>query len=144
MSQTTVSPTALSRPEVQSSFHTARRLLTGLLALSVATLIAAFLLRGNATEVNWVVWLRGGAVAAASLWFLALLGQAQRGNRSAYRRLTVLSIIIPVGIVLIIVAPDNGYPLWMKWEQGLVGLLVLGVAVVLSQRRVSEVFRAAH
>ncbi len=140
MSQPTT-PTALSQPDVQHRFRTARMLLIALTALSVATLIAAFLLRGDAREVNWVVWLRGAAVAAASLWFPTLLGQAQRGHRGAYRRLRVLSLIIPIGIVLIIIAPDTGYPLWMKWEQGLVGVLVLGVALLLSQRRIRDVFR---
>ncbi|MBB4919376.1 hypothetical protein [Streptosporangium saharense] len=112
-----------------------RTLFVAVLVISVATLGVAAVVGGN-----WVVWLRGAAVAAASVWLVALAGQAARGRRSAYVRIRFVTIAAPVGIVLIILAPDSGYPGWMKVEQGVVGVLVAAVAIAVNRRAVREAF----
>ncbi|MFI6928466.1 hypothetical protein ACIBIZ_51695 [Nonomuraea spiralis] len=112
-----------------------RALFVAVLVVSIATLGVAAVVGGN-----WVVWVRAAAVAAASAWLVALAGQAARGRRSAYVRIRFVSLAAPVGIVLILLAPDSGYPLWMKAEQGVVGLLVAAVAVVVNRRAVREAF----
>ncbi|MFF4985787.1 hypothetical protein ACFY19_01295 [Streptosporangium saharense] len=112
-----------------------RTLFVAVLVISVATLGVAALVGGN-----WVVWLRGAAVAAASVWLVALAGQAARGRRSAYVRIRFVTIAAPVGIALIILAPDSGYPGWMKVEQGVVGVLVAAVAIAVNRRGMREAF----
>ncbi|MER7134449.1 hypothetical protein [Streptosporangium saharense] len=112
-----------------------RTLFVAVLVISVVTLGVAAVVGGN-----WVVWLRGAAVAAASVWLVALAGQAARGRRSAYVRIRFVTIAAPVGIALIILAPDSGYPGWMKVEQGVIGVLVAAVAVTVNRRAVRETF----
>jgi peptidoglycan/LPS O-acetylase OafA/YrhL len=112
-----------------------RALFVAVLVVSVATLGVAAVIGGN-----WVVWLRGAAVAAASVWLVALAGQAALGKRSAYLRIRFISLAAPIGIVLILLAPDSGYPDWMKAEQGVVGVLVAAVAVIVNRRAVREAF----
>lgn len=112
-----------------------RTVFVAVLVISVATLGVAAVVGGN-----WVVWLRGAAVAAASVWLVALAGQAARGRRSAYVRIRFVTLAAPVGIALIILAPDSGYPGWMKVEQGVIGVLVAAVAVAVNRRAVREAF----
>ncbi|WP_229689676.1 hypothetical protein [Microbispora bryophytorum] len=106
-----------------------RALFVAVLVISIAALGVAAVVGGN-----WVVWLRGAAVAAASVWLVALTGQAARGKRAAYVRIRFVSIAAPIGIVLILLAPDSGYPMWMKAEQGVVGVLVAAVALIVNRR----------
>ncbi|MER5644896.1 hypothetical protein [Streptosporangium sp. NPDC002524] len=117
-----------------------RSLFVGIAAVSLVTLIVAVVLRNRPDLVNWVVWVRGGAVAAASLWLISLAGQALKGKRSAYVRIRILSILGTIGIVLICVAPDSGYPLWMKVDQGVIGLLLAGVAILANRHAVRAAF----
>lgn len=112
-----------------------RVLFVAVLVISVATLGVAAVVGGT-----WVVWLRAAAVAAAAAWLVALAGQAARGRRSAYVRIRYVSIAAPVGIVLILLAPDSGYPGWMKAEQAVVGVLVAAVALVVNRRAVRTAF----
>ncbi|MEV0151460.1 MULTISPECIES: hypothetical protein [unclassified Nonomuraea] len=112
-----------------------RALFLTVLLISLATLAAAPFL-----GANWVVWLRGGAVAAAAAWLLALSAQAAVGKRSAYLRIRLISTIAPIGIALIVAVPDNGYPLWMKAEQGLVGVLLAAVAIIVNRPRVRQAY----
>ncbi|MDX3101823.1 hypothetical protein [Nonomuraea angiospora] len=112
-----------------------RALFVAVLVISVATLGVAALIGGN-----WVVWLRGAAVAVAAVWLVTLAGQAARGKRSAYVRIRFVTIAAPIGIVLILVAPDSGYPGWMKAEQALVGVLVAAVALLVNRRAVRQAF----
>ncbi|MFG6195311.1 hypothetical protein [Nonomuraea sp. JJY05] len=112
-----------------------RALFVAVLVISVATLGVAALIGGN-----WVVWLRGAAVALAAVWLVALAGQAARGKRSAYVRIRFVTIAAPLGIVLILLAPDSGYPVWMKAEQAVVGVLVAAVALLVNRRAVRQAF----
>ncbi|NJP23128.1 hypothetical protein OHB01_36500 [Microbispora hainanensis] len=112
-----------------------RTLFVAVLVISIATLGVAAVIGGD-----WVVWLRGAAVAAASVWLVALTGQAARGKRTAYVRIRYVSIAAPIGIVLILLAPDSGYPVWMKAEQGVVGVLVAAVALIVNRRTVREAY----
>ncbi|MER7209078.1 hypothetical protein ABZ470_15390 [Streptosporangium sp. NPDC020072] len=111
-------------------------------ALFVAVLVISVAALGTAAVVggNWVVWLRGAAVAVASAWLVVLAGQAAHGRRSAYVRIRFVTAAAPVGIVLIILAPDSGYPGWMKVEQGVIGVLVAVVAFTINRRAVREAF----
>ncbi|MFI6177499.1 hypothetical protein ACIA8R_18365 [Nonomuraea sp. NPDC051191] len=112
-----------------------RILFAVVLVLSIATLGVAAVVGGN-----WVVWLRAAAVAAASAWLVSLAGQAAQGRRAAYVRIRFVSFAAPIGVVVILLAPDSGYPAWMKAEQAVVGVLVAAVAVVVNRRAVRAAF----
>ncbi|NUW46664.1 hypothetical protein [Nonomuraea rhodomycinica] len=115
-----------------------RALFVAMLVLSIATLGVAAVVGGT-----WVVWLRGAAVAGAAAWLIALAGQAGRGRRAAYVRIRFVTIAAPIGIVLLIVAPDSGYPGWMKAEQAVVGVLAAAVALLVNRPAVRQAFPKA-
>jgi hypothetical protein len=125
---------------VRAQLGRIRKLLIAVAVLAVMTLVAAALLHDRPGLVNWVVWVRGGAVALASLWLLSLVRQAGGGKRSAYVRIRLISLLAPIGALAILVAPDSGYPMWMKVDQGVIGLLLAGVAVVANQAAVRKAF----
>jgi len=140
-------PSTLStatRPDdagVQGRLAFVRRLWLACGLVSLAGLaIAAVLTLVDPIDVTWVVWLRGGVVAVASFILMAVTGAAARGSRGAYVRLRWISILAPIGIVVILMAPDAGYPLWMKVEQAIVGVLILTMAIQLNSRAVRNAF----
>ena len=129
-------------PRVTAALSTVRRLWLAAGVLSVVTLaVAAVLSAIDPKEVNWVVWLRGGVVTVACFVLVAATGAAARGSRTAYVRMRWISMLAPLGIVAIVLAPDSGYPVWMKVEQVLLGVLVVLVAVQLNQGAVRRAFR---
>jgi len=126
---------------VRPTLDTVRRLWWLCAAVSVIALAAAAILSiVDPADVNWVVWLRGSVVAAASLVFVVVTRAAARGSRRAFTRMRWISILAPIGICLIIIAPDSGYPVWMKVEQGLVGILIAAIAVLLNRRATRAAF----
>ncbi|HUR01356.1 MAG TPA: hypothetical protein VM347_02345 [Nonomuraea sp.] len=112
-----------------------RILFAVMLAVSVLALVVAAVIGGD-----WVVWVRGVAVAAAAAWLIALTGQAEKGKRAAYVRIRFIATIAPIGILLIVAVPSSGYPLWMRVEQGLVGVLLVAVATLVNRRAVRQAY----
>jgi hypothetical protein len=135
---------ATDRPdlrEVQRPLGIVKRLwLAGALVSMAGLIVTTVLSVVDPVDVTWVVWLRGGVVAVASLVLIAVTAAAARGSRGAYLRLRWISILAPIGIVLILVAPDAGYPLWMKLEQAIVGALIVAIAIQLNRRIVRLAF----
>ncbi|MQS15619.1 hypothetical protein F7Q99_25950 [Streptomyces kaniharaensis] len=131
----------MNHPETVRAFRNVRRLLAAYLGLSVVTLAAIVALADHPSLVNTAVWIRGVAVAASAVITLVLAVRAARGSHGAFRRLRIISTIMLVAIVVIIVLPGT-FPLWMKIEQGLCGLALLGVAAVLNGRQLRTLFAA--
>ena len=115
------------------AFSIVKALLVGYLAVSVLTLAAIVLLRNDASVVNPAVWIRGTIVAASSVLTLAFAAGAARGSRGAYRRLRIITAVMPVAIVVIIALPGT-FPVWMKVEQAVCGVLLLGVVAIVNGR----------
>jgi hypothetical protein len=127
--------------DVQRALETVRWLWVGCGLVSAAALaIAGTLSVLDPQEVTWVVWLRGTVVAAASFILAAVTTVAARGSRAAYVRLRWISILAPIGIGAIVLAPDAGYPLWMKIEQATIGVLIIIIAVRLNRQPVRQAF----
>lgn len=121
------------------AFSIVKALLVGYLAVSVLTLAAIVLLRNDASVVNPAVWIRGTIVAASSVLTLAFAAGAARGSRGAYRRLRIITAVMPVAIVVIIALPGT-FPLWMKVEQAVCGVLLLGVVAIVNGRAMRTSF----
>lgn len=111
------------------------------LGISVLTLVAIVLLRNNTAIVTPAVWIRGTIVAASALLTTFFTTQMARGSRSGYLRLRLVSSIMLVAIVVIIALPGT-FPLWMKIEQGVCGLFLLGVVVIVNSKRMRSTFAA--
>ena len=99
------------------------------------------LMRHHPAEVNSAVWTHGILVAASALVAFGLAVRAARGSRGAYRRLRIISAVIVVAIAVIIALPGS-FPLWMKAEQGVAGLFMIGVAVLVNGSQLRSLFAA--
>ena len=132
-------PATELRANSPKAFSLVKALLVGYLAVSVLTLAAIVLLRNDASVVNPAVWIRGTIVAASSVLTLAFAAGAARGSRGAYRRLRIITAVMPVAIVVIIALPGT-FPLWMKVEQAVCGVLLLGVVAIVNGRDMRAAF----
>ncbi|MEU6432292.1 hypothetical protein ABZ860_40845 [Microbispora sp. NPDC046973] len=108
-------------------------LISGYAAVSLLTLAAVIVFRHDAAMVTTAVWIRSTLVAAASLLTLFFAVRAARGDRRMLLRLRVVTAAMLVAIVVIIALPGV-FPLWLKFEQGVCGLLLLAVVVQINRR----------
>src|SRR5206468_1821428 len=107
--------------------------------LSLLTLAVIVLMRNHASVVNAAVWIRGTIVAASALLTMAFAARTARGSSRAYLRLRIVSAVMLVAIAVIVALPGP-FPLWLKLEQSVCGLLLLGVVVVVNGRRLRSAF----
>jgi hypothetical protein len=116
------------------------RLLVGAyLGLSVVTLVLIVLLRDNTAIVTAPVWVRGSIVVASALLTNVFATQMARGSHAGYLRVRLFSAIMLAAIVVIIAVPGT-FPLWMKVEQGICGLLLLGVVILVNGKQLRSTF----
>ncbi|WP_042405222.1 hypothetical protein [Streptacidiphilus carbonis] len=129
----------LAHPETRTALRRLTLLVRGYLAVSVVTLAAVALLRNHSGVVNSAVWIRGTIVVISAMVTTALAARTARGSRGAYRRLRIISAVTVVAIVAIIAAPGP-FPLWMKADQAVCGLVLIGVAAVANGARMRSLF----
>jgi hypothetical protein len=126
----------------RSALRTVTMLVGGYLGLSVLTLGAIILFRDDPAIVSIAIWIRGSlVVASAILLFLAAL-RASSGDSRAFMRVRLISAIVLIAIVVIIALPGT-FPLWLKVEQAVCGLLLLGVVLLVNGRRLRTYFAAS-
>jgi hypothetical protein len=131
--------TTLLEQQPRTALRAVLTLVSGYLGLSALTLVAALLLRHHASIVTDAVWIRGTIVLASALLMTALATRTARGSRRAYLRLRLASAGMVVAIAVIISLPGL-FPVWMRIEQGVCGLLLLGVVVIANGRRLRSAF----
>jgi O-antigen/teichoic acid export membrane protein len=111
-----------------TGMRTTRILVACYLTLSVLTVVAVFLMRHHADLVDPAVWVRTSIVAASAALLMSFVA------RRAYQRLRIVSTIMLVAIAVILAVPGD-FPLWLKVEQAICGLLLLGVVIKAWQRQ---------
>jgi hypothetical protein len=131
--------TATIEARTTTALRTTTILVAAYAALSVVTLVAVILLRNNPNIVNVAVWIRGCFAAASGLTLTLFAIGAARGSRPAFRRVRIISAVIVVAIAAIILLPGT-FPLWMKIEQGVCELLLIGVVILVNRRHVRAQF----
>jgi hypothetical protein len=131
-----------TQPETRTALRTVRLLVGGYLLLSLATLVAIVLLRDHHSVVNAAVWVRGTIVALTSLLMFSFVARASHGSRAAFLRLRIASAVMVVAIVVIISLPGT-FPVWLRLEQGVCGLLLLGVVLLVNGRHLRSLFASA-
>jgi len=131
----------LNHPQSQRSLRSAKLLVGGYLGISALTLVAIIVLRDNSAVVTAAVWVRGTIVVASALLTALFAAQMARGSRGGYLRLRIVSAVMLVAIVAIIALTDP-FPLWMKIEPGVCGLVLLGVVLIINGRRLRSAFVA--
>lgn len=112
-----------------------RALFGAVLVVSLAALGVAALVGGSAA-----VWVRGIIVVVISAVLIALAGRAFHGSRAAYLRMRLMSTVAPVAIVVIVALPHDGFPVWMKAEQTVVGVLLATAAVMVGRKGVRRAY----
>lgn len=132
----------LHHPRTRSAFRGLKLLVSGYAGISVLTLAAIILLRDHPTIVTSAVWVRATIVVLSGLLMYLLTEKAARGARRAFLRLRIVSVVVVVAIVVIIALPGT-FPLWMKIEQGVCGLVLLGVVGIANGRHLRSVFASA-
>jgi hypothetical protein len=130
-----------THPRTQTALRSTELLVGGYLAISVLTLVAIVVLRNHAAVVNSAVWTHGIIVAVSALLLFTLTARAAGGSRRAYLRLRIASAVMVVAIAVIIALPGT-FPLWMKIEQGVCGLLLIGVVAIVNGRHLRSLFAA--
>jgi hypothetical protein len=133
--------TTLTHERSVAAFRSIKLLVSGYVGISLLTLVAIVLLRNHASIVNDAVWVRASIVVASSLLTLSFTVRAARGSRQAYRRLRIISGVMVVAIAVIISLPGT-FPVWLKVEQAVCGLALLGVATIANGRHLRSVFAA--
>lgn len=129
----------LKQSHSQTVFRRVNLLVGCYLGISILTLVAIVLLRNNIALVTPAVWVRGIIVTASALLTTFFVARMTRGSRAGYLGLRLESAIMFVAIVVIIALPGL-FPLWMKIEQGICGLLLLGVVVIVNGKHLRSTF----
>jgi hypothetical protein len=120
-------------------FRRIKALVASYAALSVLTLAAIAVLRHHSGIVNTAVWTRGIIVVLSALLTLRFAASAARGGQRAFLRLRIISGVMAAAIAVIVSLPGT-FPVWMKVEQSVCGVLLIGVAVLVNGRQVRSVF----
>lgn len=128
-----------TRNPAEAAFRTVKLLVGTYLAISVATLAAIFVKRDDSGVVNSAVWTRGTIVVASALLMMTFTVWAARGSRRAYLRLRIVSAVMVVAIAVIISLPGL-FPVWMRIEQGVCGVVLIGVVAVVNRRELRAEF----
>ncbi len=130
---------SLDHPRSRTAFRSVKLLVGCYLGLSALTLAAIILMRNDTAEVNDVVWVRATIVVGSALLMTSFAARAAGGSARAYLRLRIVSALMVVAIAVLISIPGF-LPLWMRIEQGVCGLLLIGVVVVVNGRHLRSVF----
>jgi peptidoglycan/LPS O-acetylase OafA/YrhL len=113
--------------------NAAVRLLTAFLVISLSTVVAVVLLRHHPTLVTTAVWVRTPLVAASAAVLLLFARRAAAGHRGSFRRLRIVSMVVLAAIIAVVAWP-GAFPVWLRVEQAVCGLLMLGVVVGVNRR----------
>ncbi len=92
-----------------------------------------------ASDVVGSVFLRGGFYAAGGLILLYLLNDMAKGKRSGWLRLSIISVLAPLGVVAFIVFTPH-LPIWFDIGQIGSGLLCIAIASIVLQKDVRSQF----
>jgi hypothetical protein len=125
--------------DAAKSFRRIKLLVGAYVTLSVLTLVAIALLRNHHGIVNSAVWTRGTIVVLSSLLLMRFARRAANGARRAFLRLRIISAVM-VAAIAVIVALPGPFPVWMKIEQAVCGLLLIGVTAFANRRQVRGLF----
>ena len=130
---------SLDHPRSRSAFRTVKLLVGGYLGISILTVVAIVLMRHDSAAVNSAVWIRGTIAVASALLMTSFVAKAARGSSRAYLRLRLVSAIMVVAIVVIVALPGT-FPMWMKIEQSVCGVLLLSVVFVVNGKHLRSLF----
>ena len=128
-----------SDPTPAAALRGPKRLVAGYAAVAIATLAAIIALRNDPDLVTDAVWVRGSIVVLSSLVMFAFAAGAARGKRRAFLRLRLTSTAMTIAIAVLVALPGL-FPLWMRLDQAVCGVILLAVAVTVNRKRLRDLF----
>ncbi|MFH8407382.1 hypothetical protein ACH4FX_21705 [Streptomyces sp. NPDC018019] len=141
--RTTTEAVPTDRPGPRRDFGRAKILVAAYGALSAVVLLTVAVLAGTGHEVTPFMWGRSAGVLASAgvaYWFTVL---AARGARWAYRRIRVLSAVMPVAIVAIDSIP-GALPGWFIAMQAVCAVAIGAAACIVNGSGPRAAFRAGR
>jgi hypothetical protein len=114
--------------ETTTALRRMQQLVGAYVVLSVSTVVAMVLLR-HTSAVTDAVWVRGTIVAVTSVLLWTFARSAARGSGRGLLRVRLVSAIMLVAILVILAIPGD-FPVWLKAEQAVCGLVLLGVVLI--------------
>ncbi|BCJ35164.1 hypothetical protein Athai_26670 [Actinocatenispora thailandica] len=129
------------RASASTALRTARTFVGTYLTVSALAVAALVSLHGHPTLVTDASWVRASIVLVTAVLMFLFARGAVRGSRRAWLRLRIVSAVMLVAIAVIVSLPGF-LPLWLRLEQGLCGLLLLAVVVLVNGRGVRSAFAA--
>jgi hypothetical protein len=114
-------------------------LLAGFVLVSLAMELVLVAQSSLGAAVDGAVWGRCSAVLASSIVLLLLTVGAARGQRTAWIRVRIISVVVVAAVVVIVSIPGF-LPPWVRIEQGVCGGLVLPVAILVNLRSTGALF----
>jgi len=125
----------MNNQEMKSTTRLIKGLVGGYVAISLGALVALFLMSNQTQEA----WVHGVIVAATSLLMALFARGVIKGRAKAYLRLRITTIIMVIAIAITTAIPGD-FPDWMKVEQVVCGLLLVGAVIVLNSSKMRRVF----
>ena len=122
----------LNHPGIQQAFGKMRKSIAVYGAFSVAVLLVVVILSLNGEKVSSFMWGRTGGMFASAAVTYWLLGLASRGSRSAYVRVCVIAVVVPIAVIVVDSIP-GALPLWFVVLQ-IAGAVALAPTVFLVNR----------
>jgi hypothetical protein len=127
-------------PVARSRFLAIRILLLACLLATAATLGVLAARHEDAGFATDEAWGHAIVVLVFAALFVPAASRAARGSRGAYRRLRIVSVVIPV-VSVALVDLSGFLPPWMRVEQAAYDVLLLLVAVLATSSPVRRSFR---
>lgn len=131
--------TVRTESDRRAALRGARWLLAGYTVLSVLAMGVLVVLRDDATVATDAAWVRASIVLVSSLLTLLFAAQAAGGSPKGYLRLRLVTAIMLVAIIVIVAIP-GAFPVWLRVEQAVCGLLLAGVVLLVNRAPVRTLF----
>lgn len=127
---------------IQRVFRTTKIILAGYLGVGLVLLLidVALSVSGHPDAVNSFMWGRSAGVVGSAAALLWLTNAAARGRVSAYRRIQIISIAVPIIIAGLMLIPGVA-PLWFKIAQIVSAVCVAVTAFLINAPHVRRTFR---
>ncbi|ODU00688.1 MAG: hypothetical protein ABS81_22925 [Pseudonocardia sp. SCN 72-86] len=114
------------------TWRTVVGLVLGYLAVSIAAVVVTALLRDDPAVATTAAWVREIIVVVSACLTVAFARRAAAGSPRAFLRLRLVTAIMLVAIVVIVAVP-GAFPIWLRVEQAVCGVLLLGVVVLVNR-----------
>jgi len=130
----------MNQPHMQKTRTTIAALVGGYIAISLGAVIALYVMRTDTQFASKEAWVHGIIIAITAIIMGILTRITAKGNAKSYLRLRITTLILLIAIVVTTAIPGD-FPIWMKVEQVVSGLLLLGVVILLNRSKTRASFK---